>query len=112
MPLISLGQGDYRRDIYPEDIGMTAVATTPPLTKKFVRELEAELIGAALRYAAVADWFENRPVSRNDRRGELKAMNAFNRVEAELREAGTRLLRRHGHRKLVLQRALEEGGDS
>ena len=35
-------------------------------------------------------------------------MDAFNRVEAELRKAGARLLRRLGHRHLVLQQALGE----
>ena len=110
VPLVSLGQGDYRRDIYPEDLGMTTANITPLPAKRGDREIEAELIGAALRYAAVADWFENRPISRNDRRGELSAMNVFNRVEAELRQAGRRLLRRHGHRQLVLERTLQEVG--
>ena len=35
-------------------------------------------------------------------------MDAFNRVEAELRKAGARLLRRLGHRDVVLQQALGE----
>ena len=68
--------------------------------------LEAELIGAALRYAAVADWFETRPFARHRRDGEAEAMNAFNRVEAELRKAGGRLLRWLGHRELVLEQVL------
>ena len=72
------------------------------------RELEPELISAALRYVAVADWFESRSTSQNDRTLELKAMDVFNRVEAELREAGGRVLRRAGTRQLILQRALEE----
>lgn len=68
--------------------------------------LEAELIGAALRYTAVADWFESLPATRASQNGEAEAMDAFNRVEDELRNAGRRLLRRHGHRELVLQQAL------
>lgn len=68
--------------------------------------LEAELIGAALRYTAVADWFESRPTSRAVQEGEAKAADAFNRVEDELRTAGCRLLRRLGHRQLVLEQAL------
>jgi hypothetical protein len=72
------------------------------------RELEPELIGAALRYVAIADWFESRSTSQNDRTLELKAMDVFNRVEAELRETGGRVLRRAGTRQLILQRALEE----
>ena len=43
--------------------------------------LEAELIGAALRYTAVADWFESRPASRAAPNGEAEAMEAFNRIE-------------------------------
>lgn len=72
------------------------------------RELEPELISAALLYVAVADWFESRSTSQNDRTLELKAMDVFNRVEAELREAGGRMLRRVGSRQLILERALEE----
>lgn len=68
--------------------------------------LEAELIGAALRYTAVADWFEALPAGRAAQNGEAKAMDAFNRVEDELRTAGRRLLRHHGHRELVLKQAL------
>lgn len=68
--------------------------------------LEAELIGAALRYTAVADWFESRPASRDALNGEAEAMEAFNRIEDELRVAGRRLLRRLGHRELVLKQAL------
>ena len=71
-------------------------------------ELELELISAALRYVAVADWFESRSTSENDRRLEQKAMNVFTSVEAELREAGARVLRRRGSRPIVLERALEE----
>ena len=36
------------------------------------------------------------------------AMDAFNHVEAELRKAGDRLLRRRGHRQLVLEHTLRE----
>ncbi len=68
--------------------------------------LEAELIGAALRYTAVADWFESRPTSRAAQDCEAEAMEAFNRIEDELRTAGRRLLRRLGHRQLVLEQAL------
>lgn len=69
--------------------------------------LEAELIGAALRYVAVADWFESRPITRRERARDGEAMHAFNRVEADLRKAGRGLLRRLGHRQLVLERALD-----
>jgi len=72
------------------------------------RELEPELISAALRYVAVADWFESRSTSQNDRTLELKAMDVFNRVETELREAGGGVLRRVGTRQLILERALKE----
>ena len=68
--------------------------------------LEAELIGAALRYTAVADWFESLPAALTSRGGEAAAMDAFNRVEDELRAAGRRLLRHHGHHALVLEQAL------
>lgn len=72
------------------------------------RALESELIGAALRYVALADWFEARPMAHHRRDGEREAMDAFNVVEAELRRAGTRLLRRLGHRELVLEQVLSE----
>ena len=68
--------------------------------------LEAELIGAALRYAALADWFEARPISHAAPEREREAMEAFNRIEAELRTAGRTLLRRGGQRQLVLEQAL------
>lgn len=76
--------------------------------------LEAEVIGAALRYVAVADWFESRPIARREHGRDREAMQAFNRVEAELRKAGGRLLRRLGHRQLVLEQVigdLNETGD-
>ena len=73
------------------------------------RVLESELIGAALRYAALADWFEARPYARNRLDEEERAaVEAFDRIEAELRTAGRRLLRRLGHREVVLQRVLAE----
>ncbi len=68
--------------------------------------LQAELIGAVLRYVAVADWFENRPITRCEKAHDPEAMHAFNRVEAELRTAGRRLLRRRGHRELLLEQIL------
>ena len=68
--------------------------------------LEAEVIGAALRYVAVADWFESRPITRHERARDHEAMHAFNCVEAELRKAGGRLLRRLGHRHMVLEQAI------
>ncbi len=70
------------------------------------RALESELIGAALRYAAFADWFEARPMAHHRRDGEREAMDAFNNIEAELRRVGGRLLRRLGHRELVLEQVL------
>ncbi|MGD8453626.1 MAG: hypothetical protein PVJ57_17570 [Phycisphaerae bacterium] len=73
-----------------------------PLTR-----CEAELIGAALRYTAVADWFESRPITRAARDGEAEAMAAFNRIEAELRQAGRQVLRHLEHRELVLRQALD-----
>jgi len=69
---------------------------------------QSELLGAALRYVAVADWFENRPVNRREKNRDRAAMDAFNHVEAELRLAGRSLLRRHGHRELVLEQAIGE----
>ena len=85
--------------------------------RKDDRLLEAEVIGAALRYVAVADWFESRPITRREKARDLDAMNAFNRVEAELRHAGRGLLRRMEHRDLILKQAIGqlcemEGDDS
>lgn len=65
--------------------------------------LQAELLGAALRYCAVADWFESHPCVWRRHMSLSEAMDVLNRVEAELREVGTKALRRHGHRDLVLQ---------
>jgi hypothetical protein len=61
-----------------------------------------ELLGAALRYCAVADWFEAHPCTWQRQMSLSEAMDVFNRVEAELREVGAKSLRRHGHRNLVL----------
>jgi len=72
------------------------------------RALELELTVAALRYVAVADWFESRPVSARERERDHQAMDVFNQVEAALREAGGRLLRRRGCRQPVLQAILAE----
>ena len=64
---------------------------------------QAELLGAALRYCAVADWFESHPCTWDRRMSLSEAMDVFNRVEAELRSAGARALRRGGHCELILQ---------
>jgi hypothetical protein len=72
------------------------------------RTLELELIAVALRYVAVADWFESRSVGRADQQKEAEAMDAFNQVESALRKSGGRLLRRLGQRQRVLASALEE----
>lgn len=64
---------------------------------------QAELLGAALRYCAVADWFESHPCTWDRRMSLSEAMDVFNRVKAELRSAGARALRRGGHRELILQ---------
>jgi hypothetical protein len=64
---------------------------------------QAELIGAALRYCAAADWFESHPCAWSPAMSLDEAMDVFNRVEAELRAAGSRALRQRGHRDLVLQ---------
>ncbi len=70
------------------------------------RFLEADVIGAALRYTAVADWLEALPVRPHGRDGVLAAMTVFNRVEAELRRSGSRLLRRLGKRRQILEQLL------
>ena len=75
-------------------------------------EQEAALVGAALRYCAIADWFETRPISREEKQREPQAWDIFNSIEAELRQAGKRILRQNGHRQMVLQHTLEEGGIS
>ena len=108
VPLISLGQGDFRRDFFPEDFGMSTENHTPAPATTDSKLLEAEVLGAALRYVAVADWFEHLPYSHREQERDRRAMDTFNRVEAELRQVGGRLLRRLGHRQLVLERVLEE----
>jgi len=107
LPIISLGQGDYRRD-YPAGSAPAQAEQPSPAAPLRDGELEAELLGAAIRYVAFADWFERLSVSRYSPNRERRAMDAFNRVEAELRTAGGRLLRRIGSRKLVLRRLLKE----
>ncbi len=64
---------------------------------------QAELLGAALRYCAVADWFESHPCVWHRHMSVSEAMDVFNRVEAELRSVGARAMRRGGHRELILQ---------
>lgn len=108
VPVLSLGQGDFRRDYHAEDFGMSAANDNPVQSKPDIKLLEAEALGAALRYVVVADWFEQLPFSHHDPDRERRAMDIFNRIEAEFRQAGGRLLRRLGHRELVLERALEE----
>lgn len=66
---------------------------------------QAELLGAALRYCAVADWFEAQPCPWTKQMSVDQAMALFNRVEGELRELGVKALRGRGHRALVLQAA-------
>lgn len=66
---------------------------------------ESELLGAALRYCAVADWFEGHPCPWRRAMTASEAMAVFNQVEADLREAGAKALRKHGHRQLVLEAA-------
>ncbi|MCC7408383.1 MAG: hypothetical protein IT442_09935 [Phycisphaeraceae bacterium] len=71
---------------------------------------QAELLGAALRYCAVADWFESHPCAWRRCMSLSEAMGVFNRVEADLREIGAKALRQRGHRELVLQAVgIEEG---
>jgi hypothetical protein len=69
---------------------------------------ESELIGAALRYVAYADWFEARPFRRRHKTGEEAAVAQFDRLEAELRAAGQRLLAEIGSRELVQAQVVEE----
>lgn len=59
------------------------------------------LIAAALRYVAVADWFERRPIRKNAV-GEAEAMDTFARAEANLRRMAEPLLRKHGARATIL----------
>lgn len=109
VPVVSIGQGDFRRDYYAEDLGVNAANDKPAQKQPEINLLEAEVLGAALRYVVIADWFEQLPFSHHQPDRERRAMDIFNRIEAELRQAGGRLLRRLGHRELVLERALEEG---
>lgn len=64
---------------------------------------ESELLGAALRYCAVADWFEGHPCPWRKHITVDQAMAVFNQIETKLREAGAKALRKHGHRQLVLE---------
>jgi len=64
---------------------------------------QAELLGAALRYCAVADWFESHPCVWRRHMSLDEAMDVFNRVESDLRRVTARALRQRGHRDLVLQ---------
>jgi len=104
-PLQSVGHAGHRRSCYAG--GIVPDVETKPMPAD-ARQLEAKLVGAALRYVAVADWFEQLPASRHALDHERRAMDTFGRIEAELRQAGGCLLRRLGHRQLVLERALEE----
>ena len=65
------------------------------------KRLHGELVGAALRYCAVADWFE----SPKGRKAGNLAFDQFTQAETQLREAGAKAMRKHGHRFLVLQAA-------
>ncbi len=73
-------------------------------------QLENEALTAVLRYVVVANWFEQRPVTRYEEARDVTAMDVFNDVESELRRAGERLLRRHGNRKGILEQVLQEYG--
>jgi hypothetical protein len=64
---------------------------------------QADLLGAALRYCAVADWFESHPAAWQRHMTLAEAMDVFNQAEAELRALGSKAMRQHGHRDLVLQ---------
>lgn len=110
VPLVSLGQGDYRRDFYAADFGRRPSPAQAEASSVDTKTLEAEFVGAALRYVAVADWFEHLPFARHDPDREARAMDTFNRIEHALREAGGRLLRRCGTRQLILEHALREFG--
>lgn len=77
---------------------MNALKNKPPVS-------QAEVLGAALRYCAVADWFEAHPCPWSKTMSPGQAMEVFNRVEAELRQLGAKAMRQRGHRDLVLQGA-------
>jgi len=69
-----------------------------------VRQLEErqrDLQNAALRYAAVADWFE----ARRGQASDPQAWDAFNQAEADLRQAGRKLLALRQDRAIILQTA-------
>lgn len=63
---------------------------------------QAEIIGAALRYSAVADWFEAHPCTWQRHMSFDDAMDVFNRAEQELRTTCVAALRQRGHRALLL----------
>ncbi len=69
------------------------------------QEIQSELLGAALRYCAVADWFESFPCAWHKQMSVCQAMAVFTLAETELRAAGARALRQSGHRDLILQAA-------
>ena len=78
------------------------------MTPEQLRDHERRLMVAALRYVAVADWFEHRPIRKNAA-GEAEAMDTFNRAEANLRRVAEPLLRKHGARATIL---LTAGADN
>ena len=69
------------------------------------REMDQKLLSAALRYCAVAAWFESHPCQWHKQMRVDQAMEIFNWAEADLRAAGTKALRQHGHPELILQKA-------
>lgn len=75
---------------------MTDIAQSNPAVS------QSELLGAA-PYCAVADWFESHPCVWQRDLSMHEAMDAFNRVETELRRIGAKVLRQPGHRELLLQ---------
>lgn len=66
---------------------------------------QAEFLGAALRYCAVADWFESHPCVWHKAMSLDEAMDVFNRCENDLRRLGATAMRQRGHRELLLQSA-------
>ena len=67
--------------------------------------LQAELLGAALRYCAVADWFEGKPCTWSSFMSVSEAMEVFNRVEAQLRDIGAQMMQHDRSRELLLEAA-------
>lgn len=63
---------------------------------------QEDIIAAALRYCAVADWFESHPCAWQQHMSLGDAMDVFNRAEAELRHVAAAALRRRGHRDSLL----------